>query len=146
MVVLKLFVFVEFNEGGAKAAVMTLVFVFFIACLLCSFFAFRRPYAGIFFLFFVLFSPRNSSLSLFSTYVVVLAAFLTFLHHHIFQKSSPSSFCLSFIFLLFFMVWLVLLCSRTYSIHLLFHRNLLRLLFVYSVSVCDHRRFCISLG
>ena len=40
-----------------------------------------RPCAGIFFLVFVLFRPCSSYMFLFSTYVVLLAAFLIFLHY-----------------------------------------------------------------
>ena len=72
----------------------------------------RRPYAGICFLVFVLFRPCSSYLFLFSTHVVLLAAFLIFLHH-ILQKSCRLSCRLVLVFLLL-LVWLVfVMCSRT---------------------------------
>ena len=49
--------------------------------LLSAFCCLFRPCAGIFFLVFVLFCPCSSCLFLFSTYVVLLVAFLIFLHH-----------------------------------------------------------------
>ena len=60
--------------------VSCLLGLFFLTCFfLCShIFPPRRPYAGIFFLVSVLFCPCSSNLF---TYVVVLAAFLIFLHH-----------------------------------------------------------------
>ena len=52
------------------------------------------PYAGIFFLVFVLFRPCSSCLFLFSTYVV-LAAFLIL--HNILQNSCRLFFCFLFL-------------------------------------------------
>ena len=93
----------------------------------CSCIASFRTPVGFFFLFFVFFGlmPVSSSSSSFlfrrcssylfplSTYVVLLAVFLIFLHHTL-QNSCRSGF---FIFLvlifLIFLVWLVLFCSRT---------------------------------
>ena len=50
-------------------------------CRLSFVFCLFRPYAGILFLVFVLFRPCSSYLFPFSTYVVLLAAFLVFLDH-----------------------------------------------------------------
>ena len=52
----------------------------------------RRPYAGIFFLFLALFRPCNGYLFLFSTYVVLVAAFLIFVCHIL--QNSCRLFCL----------------------------------------------------
>ena len=70
-----------------------------------------RPYADIFFLVSVLFRPCSSRLFLFSTYVVLLAAFLIL--HHILQNSCRPFFFVFFVLIfLIFLVWLVM-CSLT---------------------------------
>ena len=70
-----------------------------------------RRYAMFFLLVFVLFRPRRSYVFPFSTYVVVHAAFLIFLHQIL------QNYCRLFVFLvliyLIILVWLVLVCSRT---------------------------------
>ena len=116
-VVFALFVFGEFNEGSAKAAVMTLVvLLLFSPCFSLlyqvHFLPPRRPYAGIFFLF--VFRPCNSYLylPLFSTYVVLAPFFML----HGSSLHNTCRFLLVFfrvIFFLIFVVWFVLLCSRT---------------------------------
>ena len=59
------------------------------------------------------FSEAHAScLFLFSTYVVLLAAFLIFLHH-ILQNSCRFFVVFLVLIFLIFLVWLVLLCSRT---------------------------------
>ena len=65
----------------------------------CFVFRLFRPYAGIFFLVFVLFRPRSSCLLLFSTYVVLLGAFLIFL---ITFFRTPVGFFVLFLSFLFF--------------------------------------------
>ena len=65
------------------------------SCRLFSFFfvlSLFRPDAGIFLLVFELFRPCSSYRLLFSTYVVLLAAFLIFLHHIL--QNSCQLFCL----------------------------------------------------
>ena len=58
------------------------------------FFPPRRPYAGIFFLVFVLFRPCSCCLFLFRTYVILLAAIPIFLHHIIQNSCRLLLFCL----------------------------------------------------
>ena len=95
------FVFVEFKGGSAKAVVRTPVvllgFFFALFLALLPYFPPHRPYSGVSFLFFVLFRPCKSYLFLFSSYVVLLAAFLIFLLH-IFQNSRRG-FCSYFPYL-----------------------------------------------
>ena len=95
---------------------MTLVVLrvfFFCLVSLCSLiFPPRRPYAGLLFLVFVLFRPSSSYLFLFSTYVVLLAAFLILLYH-ILQNSCRFFFVFVVVIFVIFLVWLVLLCCRT---------------------------------
>ena len=72
-----------------------------------------RPYTGTFFLFIVLFRPCNSYLFRFSTYAVLLADFLIYLLASLPQNSPTMSFVLFSLFSLVFIVWLVLLRSRS---------------------------------
>ena len=114
--------------------------------LLSAFFLFFCTYAGILFLVFVLFRPCSSYLFLFSTYAVLLAAFLIFLHH-ILQNSCRFFVVFLVLIFLIFLVWLVLLCSRTRyaSISLALPGLNAVVLFLLCLTVCDHR-ICISLG
>ena len=136
-----MFVFVEFNGESAKAVAMTLVVLFCSFSLFLFLFSYFPSSPALYrYLVFVLFRPCSSYLFLF-TYVV-LSAFLLFLRITYFRTPvgvlSFSAICryllprprvvssvqqlsvppqhvcsCSHSYFILFLVWLVLLCSRT---------------------------------